>query len=85
LSGSTLFIKDTVLSKQSFYNTIKSNSEHDITKAKIIGGVGGHPDIEARKNARGTAATSAEPANTSLSSSPPEKSSRSADNHTQNA
>jgi hypothetical protein len=75
LSSSTLFIKNTLLKKKSFYNIIESNKENDLTKAKIIGRVGGHPDSETNKNVRGTEATSAEPANTLLSTTPPDLSS----------
>jgi hypothetical protein len=64
LSGSTLFIKDTVLKEQSLYNTIRNNRENDITKAKIIGRVGGQTDSEVSNNTRATVAASAQSANT---------------------
>jgi hypothetical protein len=80
LSSVTLFIKNTVLSPNSLFTNIKSNSKNDVTNAKIIGEAGGHPGDEANHNVHSTVATSAIPANTSLSSSTPEKSSRSADN-----
>jgi hypothetical protein len=74
LTSSTLFIKNTVLSEQSFSNTIKSNSENDTTNAKIIGGAGGQADSGASTKAHATEATSALPTNTLLSPNSEEKS-----------
>ena len=75
LRSKSLFIRNEEISSEKLLMILESNKKHDITGAKAVAGSGGHPTGRTHPMVNPTAATSAQPSDTSLSSISPEKSS----------